>query len=106
MGDQSLADRGHLKLELDQRRSEQLEQHVVGSLAVDHETSKPSLCSPCWIPALAATAAILLYSSAAFSPHPSSAFPPRLAVIIGVIPTSPAQAMHCGCFSLSVLMLK
>src|SRR6266581_2235749 len=35
-GDEAAADRGHLELELDQLRIEQLHQDVVGPLAVDH----------------------------------------------------------------------
>ena len=34
-GDEAAADRGHLELELDELRIEQVEQDVVGSLAVD-----------------------------------------------------------------------
>ena len=60
------------------------------------------------MPAFAATAAILLYSSAAFFTSSIVGLfpPPRLAVIIWVMPTSLAQAMLSGCLSLSSLMLK
>jgi len=60
VGDESLADRGHLELELDQRRSSSSHQHVVGPPPLDHRDLEAFVGSPCWMPAFAAAAAILL----------------------------------------------
>jgi len=60
------ANRGHLELEFDQFGIEQVEQQVVSAFASTMEISNPSLWSPCCMPALAATSAMRLYSSAAF----------------------------------------
>ena len=50
------------------------------------DTSKPSLCSVCWMRAFAATAAIALYSSAAFF----------TASIVGVLPRAERRDDHLG----------